>query len=146
MDVFHLRDQLVHDYANYIGSFINIRDPHIKHHVDDELQNGLLWPPPLIQLNPNFETGAGSMTWQMARYLTRAAKISFGLNRRKVLRGVCASISINLRPFVRPRVATAICLPQALVRARVYLTSCRLLTLYCARVVAKEFGRLLFTQ
>ena len=58
MDVFSLREQLIGDYARYIQSFIRINDPRISEHVDQELRDGLLWPDPLIQLNPNFEPGA----------------------------------------------------------------------------------------
>ena len=57
MDVFALRNTLITDYADYIRSFINIQDQPIREHVDHELQHGLLWPEPLLQLNPNFEPG-----------------------------------------------------------------------------------------
>ncbi len=57
MDAFALRNRLVADYSSYIESFITIRDPRIKERVDDELRNGLLWPDPLLQLNPSFEPG-----------------------------------------------------------------------------------------
>lgn len=57
MDVFALRDQLIDDYAAYIESFITISDVRIRQLVEDELKEGLLWPDPLLQLNPNFESG-----------------------------------------------------------------------------------------
>jgi hypothetical protein len=57
MNVFDLRDRLVRDYASYISSFIQIRDPKIREYVDQSLSGGLLWPEPLIQLNPSFEPG-----------------------------------------------------------------------------------------
>lgn len=55
MNVFKLRDQLIKDYADYIKSFIEIKDPQIERLVETELEAGLLWPDPLIQLNPSFE-------------------------------------------------------------------------------------------
>jgi hypothetical protein len=55
MAVFALRDQLIGDYADYIQSFIYIRDARIQKYMDQELRSGLLWPEPLLQLNPNFE-------------------------------------------------------------------------------------------
>ncbi len=58
MDVFSLRERLIGDYAEYIQSFIRIKDSRISQHVEQELRAGLLWPDPLIQLNPNFEPGA----------------------------------------------------------------------------------------
>ncbi len=57
MNVFELRDRLIHDFASYVSSFIQIRDPRIAEHVDRSLADGLLWPEPLIQLNPSFEPG-----------------------------------------------------------------------------------------
>ena len=53
--MFHLRDRLVADYASNIQSFIQIRDDRIRDHVEKSLDEGLLWPEPLIQLNPSFE-------------------------------------------------------------------------------------------
>ena len=58
MDVFDLRDQLVTDYAQYVRSFINIQDERVGETVERKLQEGALWPEPLIQLNPAFEPGA----------------------------------------------------------------------------------------
>lgn len=57
MNVFNLRNQLIKDYSDYVQSFIHINDSRIKEKVAEELQSGLLWPNPLIQLNPAFEPG-----------------------------------------------------------------------------------------
>lgn len=57
MDAFEVRRQLVADYAEYIRGFIHIRDRKIRDHVEGGLASGLLWPDPLIQLNPAFEPG-----------------------------------------------------------------------------------------
>ncbi len=55
MNVFAIRDRLIGDYADYVRSFIAIRDPRIREQVDREHEAGRLWPGPLIQLNPTFE-------------------------------------------------------------------------------------------
>ncbi len=57
MDVFDLRNKLVEDYGSYVRSFIRIKDARIEDEVKQSLDEGLLWPDPLIQLNPSFETG-----------------------------------------------------------------------------------------
>jgi ATP-dependent helicase YprA (DUF1998 family)/very-short-patch-repair endonuclease len=57
MDVFALRDQLVKDYRHYAESFLTIKDDRIREHVAQELDRGLLWPDPALQLNPAFESG-----------------------------------------------------------------------------------------
>jgi hypothetical protein len=57
LDVFDLRDRLIRDYAAYIESFVQIREPRVKEHVRAALEQGVLWPEPLIQLNPTFEPG-----------------------------------------------------------------------------------------
>ena len=58
MDVFALRERLVKDYREYSTSFLSIADDRISQYVDESLDEGLLWPDPLIQLNPAFERGA----------------------------------------------------------------------------------------
>jgi hypothetical protein len=50
MNVFKLRDRLVSDYGTYVRSFINIKDERIDAQVQNDLDEGLLWPDPLIQL------------------------------------------------------------------------------------------------
>lgn len=57
MDVFKLRKNLVNEFGNYVKSFIQIKDDRIRSKVDSEINEGLLWPAPLIQLNPCFEYG-----------------------------------------------------------------------------------------
>ena len=57
MNVFDLRQRLVDDYADFTRSFVVIRDERIAERVDEELDGGLLWPEPIVQLNPAFESG-----------------------------------------------------------------------------------------
>lgn len=57
MDVFELRRKLVEEYGDYVGSFIRIKDGRVANAVESSLDAGLLWPDPLIQLNPSFEPG-----------------------------------------------------------------------------------------
>lgn len=58
MDVFDLRSKLVNDYEDYMRGFIHIRDKRINETAEEALKSGLLWPDPLIQLNPSFLPGA----------------------------------------------------------------------------------------
>jgi ATP-dependent helicase YprA (DUF1998 family)/very-short-patch-repair endonuclease len=58
MNVFQIRHQLISEYSEYVRSFINIRDQKIREFVANNLDVGVLWPEPLIQLNPSFEPGA----------------------------------------------------------------------------------------
>ena len=55
-DVFRLRDQLVSDYSRYLSSFLNIGDQLIREKVYEVFETGQLWPEPLIQMNPAFES------------------------------------------------------------------------------------------
>jgi len=57
MNIFEFRDHIIHDYATYIKSFIQIRDTRISEYAGQHLNAGILWPEPLIQLNPAFEPG-----------------------------------------------------------------------------------------
>ncbi len=57
MDAFALRDKVIQDYSNYVQSFLKIRDPKIREQVDAYLEEGRLWPEPLVQLSPSYEPG-----------------------------------------------------------------------------------------
>jgi ATP-dependent helicase YprA (DUF1998 family) len=57
MDVFELHKHVVDDYAEYTKSFIRISDERIAEAVHREITEGLLWPEPLLQLNPSFAPG-----------------------------------------------------------------------------------------
>jgi hypothetical protein len=58
MKIFDFRNRLIEDYASYVKSFIEIRDTRIREYVERTLDDGHLWPDPLIQMNPSFEPGA----------------------------------------------------------------------------------------
>lgn len=58
MNVFELNSNLIGDYFSYLKGFIRIKDNRIDELVEKHLDEGLLWPAPLIQLNPSFEEGA----------------------------------------------------------------------------------------
>ncbi len=57
MDIFAFRDSLIADYRYYIESFLRIHDPKILAVVQRSLDEGALWPEPLLQLNPCFAPG-----------------------------------------------------------------------------------------
>lgn len=57
MDVFELHQHVIDDYAAYTRSFIRISDDTIAAKVEEEVSKGLLWPEPLLQLNPSFAPG-----------------------------------------------------------------------------------------
>ena len=57
MDVFALREELVSDYRHYAESFLSGQgraDPGARR---SRAREGLLWPDPIVQLNPAFEPG-----------------------------------------------------------------------------------------
>ena len=58
MDVFNIHNKVVSDYAAYTQSFIKISDPRISEKVEKEIEAGLLWPEPLLQLNPSYKPGS----------------------------------------------------------------------------------------
>ena len=86
MDVFELHSDLITDYASYTRSFIRISDRRIYEAVDREISDGLLWPEPLLQLNPSFEPGAtidqlvedGTLHEECSRICQRSGKTSTG--------------------------------------------------------------------
>jgi hypothetical protein len=57
MNIFDFRDALTHDYAEYVRSFIRVGTDDVRGTVDEALDNQLLWPEPIVQLNPAFKPG-----------------------------------------------------------------------------------------
>ncbi len=57
MDVFAFREELVAEYKRFSRSFTRIRAEDISRQVEAAYAAGHFWPPPIIQLNPNFEPG-----------------------------------------------------------------------------------------
>jgi ATP-dependent helicase YprA (DUF1998 family) len=58
VDVFELRDSLVADCADYVKSFLRIREERNRTEVEESLRRGTPWPEPLLQLNPSLAPGA----------------------------------------------------------------------------------------
>jgi superfamily II DNA/RNA helicase/very-short-patch-repair endonuclease len=56
-NIFDLHRDILNDYKLYIDSFINIADEKILKTVKNEFDSGNLYPEPLIQFNPSFESG-----------------------------------------------------------------------------------------
>ena len=83
--MFDLQRRLVEDYAAYIQSFIRIRDERIQNHLGEEL--GSLWPDPMVQLSPKFET-AGTVD-----ELVESGK----------LHSICRTIFLDRRNEAAPR-------------------------------------------
>lgn len=57
MNVFELRENLIADYSSFVKGFITIKNEAIKRIVSEELNAGILWPEPLLQLSPFFTLG-----------------------------------------------------------------------------------------
>ncbi|MFW5628639.1 MAG: DEAD/DEAH box helicase [Candidatus Cloacimonadaceae bacterium] len=57
MNIFDLRRSLISDYSSFIKGYLNIKNKRINELVEREMDDGLLWPDPLIQISPFFEKG-----------------------------------------------------------------------------------------
>ena len=57
MDVFSLRESLVHQYSAFARSFTQIRAADIREQVAETYESGRFWPEPLIQINPRYKLG-----------------------------------------------------------------------------------------
>jgi len=90
MNVFELRDTVVREYSSYISSFLRIKDRRIDTFVNDQLSSGYLWPDPLVQLNPSFESAGtvedlvaqGLLTPECSRIFRRDKKQGPGTSLR----------------------------------------------------------------
>jgi len=56
-NIFDLHNDILSDYKLYIDSFINIADKRILDTVRKDFDSGNLYPEPLVQFNPSFESG-----------------------------------------------------------------------------------------
>lgn len=56
-NIFDLHNDILTDYKLYIDSFINIADQKILSTVKKDFDSGNLYPEPLVQFNPSFESG-----------------------------------------------------------------------------------------
>ena len=56
-NIFDLHKEILDEYKLYIDSFINIADQRILETVRKEFDSGNLYPEPLVQFNPSFESG-----------------------------------------------------------------------------------------
>ncbi len=57
MDVFEIRDAAVRQYADYVRDSLKISDERLRSWLYDQLNEGVFWPEPLLQLNPSYEFG-----------------------------------------------------------------------------------------
>jgi ATP-dependent helicase YprA (DUF1998 family) len=57
MNVFQLRDRVIEDYRGYVRSFLKMADPRVTGFVDARLDEGALWPDPLVQMSPAYAEG-----------------------------------------------------------------------------------------
>lgn len=102
MDVFDLRQRLVDDYADFTRSFVNIRDPLIDAHVEQELKDGLLWPDPIVHRSPAQEQEPGLHVERRARVSNSAALLA----RRQSVRSSSAPL-LRTTPRALTRLTSA---------------------------------------
>lgn len=57
LDPFALNDQARKTYEQYLRATVNVAEPRLAQFVNDELDQGLLWPDPYLQISPQFEKG-----------------------------------------------------------------------------------------
>lgn len=57
MDIFRYREDLLQDYSSYVKGFLEVQDSEVEAFITSRLDGGVLWPEPLVQLNPAFLPG-----------------------------------------------------------------------------------------
>jgi ATP-dependent helicase YprA (DUF1998 family)/very-short-patch-repair endonuclease len=57
VDAFGVLSEVLADYEAFVTGFLNIQDERVRQKVEQEIQDGLLWPEPWLALNPAFEPG-----------------------------------------------------------------------------------------
>ena len=87
MDVFRLRNSVIQDYADYVRSFVNIRDNRLDQFVQQNFTDESLWPKPLIQMNPSFDFGGSVDSLIQSGLLNKECKKIFALKSNNDLIG-----------------------------------------------------------
>jgi ATP-dependent helicase YprA (DUF1998 family)/very-short-patch-repair endonuclease len=72
VDAFGVLREVLDDYEYFVKGFLNISDERVRQRVEQEVQDGLLWPEPWLALNPAFEPG-GTVTELVDRGLLHPA-------------------------------------------------------------------------
>ncbi len=57
MDVFSVRDATVRQFADYLFYSLRVADERLRGWLHENLEKGVFWPDPLVQLNPSYEFG-----------------------------------------------------------------------------------------
>lgn len=57
MNIFNFRDALTNDDAEYVRSLIRVSTDDVRATVDAALDDQVLWPEPIVQLNPPYAPG-----------------------------------------------------------------------------------------
>lgn len=55
MNILNIHQEILSGYRSYIESFIEIFDDDIRLEVEGRLEDGTLWPEPLVQFNPAYQ-------------------------------------------------------------------------------------------
>lgn len=55
MNILNIHQEILSGYRSYIESFIEIFDDDIRLEVESRLEDGTLWPEPLVQFNPAYQ-------------------------------------------------------------------------------------------
>lgn len=54
MDIFEGHRRIMDEYASYIRSFVSIADDEMRKQIEQHLNEGHLWPEPLLTFNQSF--------------------------------------------------------------------------------------------
>jgi len=100
MDVFRVRDQLIEDYRDFTGSFVEIHDKWIAEHVADRMANGYQWPDPWLSLNPNFASGGTVTELVHAGLLQRECERIFQLKDKDNPEGPALRLHLHQREAI----------------------------------------------
>jgi ATP-dependent helicase YprA (DUF1998 family) len=57
VDAFKVHRQLIADYRSFTEGFVEIRDRHVREHLQLQAGKDAQWPPPWLALNPSFASG-----------------------------------------------------------------------------------------
>lgn len=85
MDIFNFHSKTVQAYESYVKSFFYAKDERLSQFIEKQVyQEKKLWPSPLIQLNPSYESGKSIKELVEEGFLSAECEEIFQKNGKKI--------------------------------------------------------------
>jgi len=96
MNILKIHEEILSGYRSYIESFIEIFDYDIREEVEQRLEDGTLWPEPLVQFNPAYKRALS--TEELVREGTLCSEMESVFHRFELYSHQVGAIRLGVQP------------------------------------------------